>query len=318
MATLLGYHNLFLQHRTGRHPERPARLTAIIETLKHENLWSHLKSVTGDDIDPDPWILTNHSQEYVNRLQQACQNQLPFIDSPDSAICPDSYRVAQKAVAVTLDACDIIIGQQAQNGFCALRPPGHHAEYDRSLGFCLFNNVAIAGRYLQQKHNIKKILIFDSDVHHGNGTQHSFERDNTVFYCSLHQHPATLYPGTGWPQEVGEGPGRGFTLNLPLEPGAGDDECLEMFRVNFLPVAREFNPDFVLISAGFDGHRKDPLSQLNMSDIAYDEMTKDMITLAQNCCQGRLLTLLEGGYHLGVLGHCVSNHIKLLMNYTIA
>ena len=181
------------------------------------------------------------------------------------------------------------------------------------MGFCLFNNIAIACRYLQKRHKIKRILILDWDVHHGNGTQHSFERDDSVFYCSLHQHPATCYPGTGWSNENGEGPGRGFTLNLPLEPGAGDDECLQIFRQKFLPEAKQFNPDFVLISAGFDGHRHDPLSQMNMTEKAYHEMAEEMLNLAQNCCQGRLLSILEGGYHLDALSRCVLDHVTLLM-----
>lgn len=181
------------------------------------------------------------------------------------------------------------------------------------MGFCLFNNVAVAGRYLRKQHGLQNILILDWDVHHGNGTQHSFEKDNTVFYCSIHQHPATLYPGTGWPNEFGQGMGRGYTLNLPLEPGAGDEQCLDFFRTNFLPVARDFNPDFVLISAGFDGHRKDPLAQLNMTEQGFDTMTGEMMDFAEKYCNGRLLSLLEGGYQLGTLNNCVAQHLEVLM-----
>ena len=311
MATLLGYDDIFVQHRTGQHPERPARLTSIMETLRSDRIWPSLLPVT-ERIDPDPWILNIHAEEYVDRLRLACENQLPFIDSDDTAICPDSFRVAREAVAITLGACDMIVSGGADNGFCPLRPPGHHAEHDLAMGFCLLNNIAIACRYLQEQHKLKKILILDWDVHHGNATQHSFERDDTVFYCSLHQHPATLFPGTGWPHEFGEGPGRGFTLNLTMEPGAGNEECLELFNVNFLPVAREFNPDFILVSAGFDGHRKDPLSQLTMSEAGYEELTRSTLELARQCCDGRFLSLLEGGYQLGALSSCVLNHVKLL------
>lgn len=312
MATLLGYDDIFMQHRTGDHPERPARLVSIIETLKRNDLLDRLVPVT-ERVEPEKWIKTIHSEDYVSRFKSACERELPFIDSPDSSICPDSYRVAGDAVSVTLAACDMIMAGKARNGFCALRPPGHHAEYDRSEGFCLFNNVAIASRYLQQHHRLQRILILDWDVHHGNGTQHSFEKDDTVFYCSIHQHPATLFPGTGWPQEQGEGPGRGYTMNLVLEPGAGDEEVLEMFRVNFLPVAREFRPDFVLISAGFDGHRKDPLAELEMSEKGFEEMLREMKALAETYCMGRLLSLLEGGYQLGTLSKCVLEHVKILM-----
>ena len=312
MTTLLGYDDIFLQHRTGEHPERPARLTSIMERLKRDGLFDKLKPVV-NHVDPDQWIEQIHSKDYIERLRSACNDNLPFIDCPDSAICVDSYEVARKAVAITLAACDMILSGQAKNGFCPVRPPGHHAEADRSMGFCLFNNIAIASRYLQKQHGLQKILILDWDVHHGNGTQHSFEKDNTVFYCSIHQHPATLYPGTGWPNEFGEGLGRGYTLNLPLEPGAGDEQCLDFFRTNFMPVARDFNPDFVLISAGFDAHRRDPLAQLNMTEQGFDTMTAEIMDFAEKYCNGRLLSLLEGGYQLGALNNCVAQHLEVLM-----
>jgi len=312
VATLLGYDDMFLQHQTGQHPERPARLTSIIETLKQNQLYDKLVPVD-QSIDPDPWILQIHSSEYVARLKSSCENGMPFIDSPDSSICPASYEVARRAVAVTLWACDLIVTGVAENGFCPLRPPGHHAEHDRSLGFCLFNNIAIACRYLQRRHGLKKILILDWDVHHGNGTQNTFLRDDSVFYCSMHQHPATLFPGTGWPDEFGEGPGRGYTLNLTMEPGASDQECLELYNDNFLPVAREFRPDFILVSAGFDGHRQDPLAQLNMTEAGFEQLIRQTKELARQYCGGRLLSLLEGGYHLGALANCVKQHIEILM-----
>ena len=226
MATALGYDQAFLQHRTGMHPERPARLTSIVETLRRDGLWERAVPVDGR-VDPEAWIRTIHSEEYIERLDAACRAGLPFIDCPDSAICPDSCKVARLAVSVTLGACDMVMSGEVENGLVLPRPPGHHAEADRSMGFCLFNNIAIAARYLQQQHGLQRILILDWDVHHGNGTQHAFEKDPSVFYCSIHQHPATLYPGTGWPSELGEGLGRGATLNLPLPPGAGDEEFRE-------------------------------------------------------------------------------------------
>ena len=312
MATALGYDETFLRHRTGMHPERPARLTSIVETLKREGLWEQLAAVR-ERVAPDDWIREIHAQEYVERLERSCQEGLPFIDCPDSAICADSYEVARAAVSVVLAACDMIMAGEVENGFCAVRPPGHHAERDRSMGFCLFNNVAIAARYLQKRHGVKRVVILDWDVHHGNGTQHVFERDDTVFYCSLHQHPATLYPGTGWPGEVGEGPGRGFTLNLPLAPGAGDEEFLEGYRTSFLPAAADFLPGFLLVSAGFDGHRKDPLAQLNLTEEGYGRMTEGNKGWARQQCGGRLLSVLEGGYQLGALSSCVATHVRALM-----
>lgn len=316
VTTLFAYDDYFLQHRTGDHPERPARLTSIVQSLKRSAIWPGLLPVAAN-VDPDEWIPLVHSPEYIERLRDACESKLPFIDTPDSAICPDSYDVARHAVSQTLTACDMIMEGKARNGFLAVRPPGHHAEFDCSLGFCLFNNIALAARYLQIKHGLKKILIFDWDVHHGNGTQNSFYSDDTVLYVSIHQHPATLFPGTGWPNEFGEGIGRGYTLNLPLEPGVGDDEFLEMFYVNFLPLAKDYNPDFVLISAGFDGHRKDPLSQLNQSEKSYDEMARVMLQFADDHCGGRLLSVLEGGYHLGALSTCVLSHLHYLTGYMV-
>lgn len=313
MTTLLGYDKVFLDHRTGDHPECPARLISIVEALRQGGVWDDLVEISRR-VEPGPWIALNHSQEYIDRLQRACRNNEAYIDSPDSAICPESYEVARVAVSVVLAGCDMIMAGKGDNGFCAVRPPGHHGEKDRSMGFCLFNNIAIAGRYLQKEHGLKKILILDWDVHHGNGTEHSFEEDDSVFYCSLHQDPATLYPGTGWAKDAGLGLGRGYTLNLPQEPGTGDDKYLEIFQTRFLPEAYKFKPDFVLISAGFDGHRRDPLAQLNLTEKSYNQMTVDMKELAQQCCQGRLLSLLEGGYDLKVLGDCVLGHIKGLMN----
>ena len=312
MRTALGYDDVFLEHRTGEHPERPARLTAIMESLGRRGLVDRCMAVEAQPA-PDEWIGKIHSSQYIRRLVSACQDDMPFIDCADSVICPDSYRVACRAVSMTLAACDIIVAGTVENAFCALRPPGHHAEHDRSAGFCLFNNIAIAARYLQQRHGLKRILIIDWDVHHGNGTQHSFEPDGTVFYCSLHQHPATCYPGTGWPDERGTGPGLGYTLNLPVQPGIDDQEYLEFFTSCFLAAVVDFRPDFILISAGFDGHRKDPLAQLNLSEHAYNEMTRQMKVLARQSCRGRLLSLLEGGYQLGALGNCVAEHVEILL-----
>lgn len=310
---MLGYDKVFLEHRTGEHPECPERLGAIMAKLERKGLLDELVEVERR-VEPDKWIETIHTQTYIDRLKRACQDHEPYIDSADSAICPDSYRVAREAVGVALGACEMIMMGQASNGFCALRPPGHHAEHDKSMGFCLFNNIAIASKYLQQQHGLKRILILDWDVHHGNGSQHSFEADDTVFYCSLHQDPATLYPGTGRPDEVGVGKGRGYTLNLALEPGTGDEAYMEMFRSCFLTAARDFRPNFVLVSAGYDGHRNDPLAQLNLTEKAYGQMTREVKGLAREFCDGRLLSLLEGGYDLETLGDCVLGHVKELMN----
>jgi len=313
MKTVLAYDDIFLQHQTGNHPERPQRLNAIIETLKNNNMWEKLTFPT-QLVEPDKWIRANHSQTYIDRLQDACRNRLPTIDCPDSAISAESYLVARQAVAYTLAALDLIMSGDATNGFCPVRPPGHHAEYDKSMGFCLFNNIAIAVRYLKKHHKLRKILILDWDVHHGNGTQHSFENDDSVFYCSIHQHPLTCYPGTGYTHETGSGNAVGCTMNLPLEPGAADTDCLDVFKNTFLPVAKEFKPDFVLISAGFDAHKMDPLAQLNLTEESYIVLTKEMKKFAENHCNGRIMSLLEGGYHLEALSNSVAEHLGVLLS----
>ena len=311
MATALGYDDIFLQHRTGKHPERPGRLTSIMETLRGDALWPDLVPVDGR-VEPGEWIRVIHSEEYIERLDESCKAELPFIDCQDSAICIDSNKVAHDAVAMSLAACDLVAGGEIDNAFLALRPPGHHAEVNASMGFCLFNNIAVAARYLQKRHGVKRILIFDWDVHHGNGTQHTFERDPTIFYCSMHQHPATCFPGTGWPTEQGEGSGKNCTLNLVMDPGTGDDEALEMFHTNFMTAAHDFRPDFILLSAGFDAHKKDPLAQLNWTEYTYEVMTREIKKLASEHCDGKLISFLEGGYQLGALSSSVLTHVKEL------
>ncbi len=311
MNTLLGYHDIFLEHNTGPHPECSERLKSIMTVLRENGTLGSLKPVSAD-VEAEEWILLNHSQEYYDRFRSACNNKEKYIDSPDSAISEKSYEAAMKAVSTTLSACDMIMTGEADNGFCALRPPGHHAEHGKSMGFCMFNNVAIAARYLKKRYKLNRVLILDWDVHHGNGTQHSFASDSSVFFCSIHQHPATMYPGTGWPAEQGKGIGRGFTLNLPLNPEVGDSECLDVFRTNFLPAAEDFKPEFILISAGYDGHIDDEMSQLNLTENSYNQMTIKLKELANKFSQGRILSLLEGGYDLQSLSNCVREHVKLL------
>ncbi|MCF7956813.1 MAG: histone deacetylase [Phycisphaerae bacterium] len=310
--TLFGYDSCFLEHLTGEHPEGPDRLVSIVEAIEKNGMTEALLPVK-KRVAVDPWIQQIHTKDYIERFRLACENGETYIDSAESAICPKSYEIARVAVSVTLAACDMIMAGEANNGFCALRPPGHHAEVDKSMGFCMFNNIAIACKYLQKHHGLKRILILDWDVHHGNGTQNSFERDPSVLFCSFHQHPATLFPGTGWPQEQGEGLGRGFTLNLPLEPGSGDSECMEQFQRRFLPKAHEFMPEFILVSAGFDGHIDDPMAELAMTDTAFDAITLDVMEIANKYCKGRVLSILEGGYDLETLGRCVVKHIKCMM-----
>jgi acetoin utilization deacetylase AcuC-like enzyme len=197
------------------------------------------------------------------------------------------------------------------NVFAAVRPPGHHAEKTQAMGFCIFNNIAIAARYLQKKYKLEKIFILDWDVHHGNGTQHSFEDDPTVFYCSLHQYPH--YPGTGAARERGTGAGEGFTLNIPMSAGSADEEYLTAFEEKVILAADSFAPDFVLISAGFDAHQDDPLAGIRLSDDIYYQMSKTMKEISERHCSGRLISFLEGGYNLSALARSTAAHLKALM-----
>jgi acetoin utilization deacetylase AcuC-like enzyme len=199
------------------------------------------------------------------------------------------------------------------NAFCAVRPPGHHAERNRAMGFCFFNNVALGAVYALEHYDLARVAIIDWDVHHGNGTQHLFESDPRVFYLSLHEDPECCYPGTGYHQEVGVGAGQGFTLNLPFPPRSGDHEYLEALRVEALPRLRQFAPQLVFISAGFDAHEKDPLAHEKLTREGYREITRLVLDLAQETAGGRVITVLEGGYNLEVLEECVEDHLRLLL-----
>src|ERR1700683_3921442 len=200
----------------------------------------------------------------------------------------------------------------ARNAFCAVRPPGHHAEPQHPMGFCLFNNVAIGARYLQREHGVGKLAIVDFDVHHGNGTQAAFESDPSVLFVSLHQHPRTLYPGTGYDWEIGEGPGRGTTLNIPIMPGSGEEQYLEALQSQVLPKLDEFKPAMLLLSAGFDAHHDDMLAHVDLSEESFFKIPRLLAQAADTHCDGRIISTLEGGYNLRALGRSVVRHLAAL------
>lgn len=309
--TGLIYHEDYLRHDTGwGHPENPQRLKAIVEHLKKTCLWDDLIHIAPAASDPD-WILKIHSQEHVAYLEEACRTGRKVLDEGDTTICPESYDIALLAAGGVLAAVDAVMEGSASNAFCAVRPPGHHAERDRAMGFCLFNNVAIAARYIQDKHELRKVAIVDWDVHHGNGTQNSFYEDSTVFYISLHQYPH--YPGSGSHMEKGQGRGEGYTLNFPMPAGCGDDLYLRIFENGIVPALDGFRPDFILISAGFDAHENDPLSGIRLTENAYAKMTGFLKDVAGSHCDGRIVSVLEGGYDLNALASCVESHLKELL-----
>lgn len=310
MSTALVYDRQFLDHDTGPgHPERPARLTTAMTQLRSAAWFDSLRRV--DAVPADlAWIETVHSLPYIRRAAMACRDGVPYLDTPDVAISARSFDVATLAVGGALALADDVIAGRATNGFALLRPPGHHAEREAAVGFCLFNNIAILARYLQRHHGLDKIAIIDWDVHHGNGTQYSFEEDPSVLYVSLHQYP--YYPGTGGANEIGTGRGRGATLNCPMPAGATDSAYELAFSEQVLPQLAWFKPEAVLISAGFDAHRDDPLADVQLSTECYAWMTARVMEIAEQYAGGRVLSLLEGGYHLARTAECIERHVGLL------
>lgn len=312
MTSTLLIDDRFREHLTGAgHPESPARLDAVRRALDDAGLIGMMASVPPRDLD-DRDLYRIHEPAYVERLVRACQSGAAYIDEPDSAICPASYAIARLAAGSVLAAVDGVMDGRWKNAFCAVRPPGHHAERDRSMGFCLLNNIAIAAEYLIREHHLARVLILDWDVHHGNATQHSFEERDDVLFISLHGHPRHVYPGTGFEHETGRGRGRGFTINIPMLPGSGDAEYRRAFDDKIAPAVERFRPEFILVSAGFDAHRRDPLAPLNLENESFAWMTRWVLNAATRHCAGRLVSILEGGYDLAALGECVAIHVALL------
>lgn len=303
------YHSDYLLHTMGDwHPERPQRLSSIVEHLKKIEFWDTLIHIQPYSADVK-WIETIHTPEYIKSVEDACSLGFYQLDA-DTAVNKDSYRVALLAAGGALAAADAVMSEKVKNVFCAVRPPGHHAERNMARGFCLFNNIAIVAKYLQQEYNLKKIFIVDWDVHHGNGTQNSFYADPSVFYFSMHQWPH--FPGSGLKTERGQGDGLGYTLNVPMPPGQGDEEYIEVFEQLLFPAVIEFEPDFFLISAGFDAHSLDQLAGMEMTRAGFGKLTKIVKNLADEYCEGRIISLLEGGYNLEMQAQCVARHLEVL------
>jgi len=310
MKTGILYDPLFLQHDTGQgHPECSARLVNTIAYLQQQSWFDNLLPITLRRAEQQ-WIETNHNNEYIKRAQATCISGSPYLDSMDVSVCEKSYDIALMATGSTLALADEVISGNIDNGFAMVRPPGHHAERDRALGFCLFNNVAILARYLQKQHGLDKILILDWDVHHGNGTQHSFEEDPAVLYISTHQYP--FYPGTGAYTETGIGKGAGATLNCPMSAGASDKDYELVFMEKILPKIDEFKPEAIIISAGFDAHNDDPLANICLSTEFFAWMSERMMEMADKHANGKLISVLEGGYNLNTLPHCIGRHLEIL------
>ena len=303
----------YLEHDTGlHHPERAARLQSIHDRLTKTGLLGQLQVIEPTPVDLAA-VERVHAPAYIERFQQASKDRAGFIDSPECPLSPTTFEIAQLATGGVLQAVDAVMADHIRNAFCAARPPGHHAEHDVAMGFCYFNSVAIAAEHLRATHHLERVAILDWDVHHGNGTQHHFDRDPNVFFCSLHQHPRTLFPGTGFEHEIGQGAAMGTICNITMMPGIRDDHYYHAFDTQVLPSITGFKPQFILVSAGFDAHMDDPLAQIELSTDAFAWMTRQTRKLAETLCQGRLVTFLEGGYQLDALADCVQAHVEELM-----
>ncbi|MBK9308997.1 MAG: histone deacetylase [Nitrospira sp.] len=310
--TGLVYHPAYLDHDMGTgHPESPNRLRVIMQRLEESGTAARLVRIEPRPAE-DEWITHVHTPGYVAALKRAAPATGRVSLDPDTSMSPGSLTAAYFAAGGALAAVDAIMEGQVDHVFCAVRPPGHHAEASRAMGFCLLNNVAIAARYIQKKHGLTRVLIVDWDVHHGNGTQHSFEDDPSVLFFSTHQYPH--YPGTGRGTERGKGAGEGLTINVPMEAGQGDADYRAVFQNVLVAAADDFKPEIVIISAGFDAHTDDPLASMGLTEAGYTALTEIVTGIAKRHANGRILSSLEGGYHLPALAASVEAHVKALLN----
>jgi len=302
----------YLEHDTGpRHPERPERLRAIHQRLSETGLWSRGRLIEPVPVDLE-LVKRVHAADYVNFFRNACQRGDHTLHTPDCPICPKSFEVARLAAGGVLEATREVMAGTVRNAFCPVRPPGHHAERRRAMGFCFFNNVVVAAEYLRTQHGLDRLAILDWDVHHGNGTQHHFDRDPGTLFISIHQHPHTLFPGTGFAEERGVGPAEGTKINLPMMPGAGDNDYRRAFEETILPATAAFRPQFILANVGFDPHRDDPLAHIELSTSMFAWIAEQVRRLADSLCHGRLVTILEGGYDLNALADSAQAHMESL------
>jgi acetoin utilization deacetylase AcuC-like enzyme len=306
MRTAVFTHPICIEHDPGLgHPESPERLKSVMNALSTEdfNALERREAPLAD-------VATIKAVHQAGAVDLVMEN-IPksgqkFLD-PDTALSPHSGEAALRAVGGCIAAVDAVMGEEVKNAFCAVRPPGHHAESARSMGFCIFNNVAVAADYARKKHGLSRIAVVDFDVHHGNGTQHLFEKDQDLFYASSHQFP--YYPGTGNSSEIGVG----NIANLPMAAGDGSDAFRKGYTRQLLPALREFNPELLIISAGFDAHEHDPLAQIGLREEDFAWVTRELRDIAEDCCHGRLVSSLEGGYNLRSLASSAAAHVRVLL-----
>ena len=300
------YHPEYLNHDTGpNHPERPSRLRACLAALQKSNVWEQLHRIepTHASIEQLGYA---HAPNYSERIRRHCEQEVPL--TYDTPVVKASFDIARLSAGGVLQAAAAVATGTAKNAFALVRPPGHHATPNRSMGFCLFNNIAIAARYLRKEHKLERVAIVDWDVHHGNGTQDIFYEDGSVFFFSIHESP--LYPGTGARNERGYGKGQGTTLNVPMLGGSGDNEYIAVFEKMLIPALKKFSPELILISAGFDAHYLDLLSTTAVTPSGFATLTNLILEFAE----GRVVSALEGGYSLEGLSESVVAHVERLVN----
>ena len=308
------YDELFLLHDTGSyHPETSERLISIYKGIDDAGLLPKLTLLKAKRADME-WIEMVHDHAYIRRFEELCLAGNRMFDYPDNQMCIDTFETALLAVGGILNAADLVMKGDLDNVFCAVRPPGHHAEKNKAMGFCYFNNVAVAAKYIRQKWLIKKVMIVDFDVHHGNGTQHLFEQDPSVFYYSIHEHPSFAYPGTGREFEYGTGEGYGFTKNSPALPGWGDEEYKRLIENDLLPAFERFEPEVIIVSAGFDAHIDDDMSDIKLTTDGFSWIMRKIYNMAEKYSGGRIVSVLEGGYSLARLPELAKNHVEILLN----
>ncbi len=305
----------YFDHDTGGfgHPENPVRLEVIMDALVASPVLPLL-----DFVSPQPatreQLLMAHSEEWLFRFEEVVLSGKSSIDHSDNQVCYDSFNVACLSAGAGITGIDLLESGAARQVFCMVRPPGHHAEAARPFGFCFFNNCVIAARYWQRRYNRQRILILDFDAHHGNGIQSAFEREAGSYYISVHEHPSFSYPGTGYADEMGFAAGKGTILNLPLKPGAGDEAVLDLFVRKIEPRIVSWRPDAIIVAAGFDGHDQDDMSGLRFSTDVYGILGGIIHRWGELYTGGKVLSVLEGGYELSVLGASVERYLSGLLN----
>jgi acetoin utilization deacetylase AcuC-like enzyme len=303
----------YMLHDTGpEHPEAPERLRAAYEGVEQAGLLPKLTLIQARRVE-EKWLRTVHAEGHIRRFEEACLCGYGEYGHPDNQLCTETFDIAMLAVGGVIEAAGMVMRGQIDNAFCAVRPPGHHAEANKAMGFCYFNNVAIAAKHLQIEWGIKRVGIVDFDVHHGNGTQHIFEQDPTVFFYSIHEHPSFSYPGSGREFEKGSDEGYGYTLNSPMLPGQGDKEYMETIERDLVPAFDAFKPEFILVSAGFDAHMDDDMSYINLSTQGFSWLMQKIVGLAEKHANGRIISILEGGYVIERLPELVKNHVQILL-----